>query len=302
MSALLFYLFIKPLSLLPFWILYGISDFLYLVVYKIFGYRKEVINGNLTRSFPDKSAEEIKDIQNEFYHHFFDLIMESIKVFSITKKQVLKRYKYINPEIMDRFYEKGQNLIMAGGHFGNWEYLAVSGGLCVKHQMAALYFPLSNAFFDRKMQESRGKFGFKMIPTKDSKNYFNNPTEKPTVLVFGADQSPSNPRNAYWVRFLNQDTGFVFGIEKYAREYNQPVVFGLINKLKRGHYSIHFEVLIENPKETEYGEIVESYARRLEDQILKQPEYWLWSHKRWKRKKPDDVVVPGSGNPNNVTE
>lgn len=300
MSAVLFYLVIKPVSLLPFGVLYRISDLLYWVLYRGFNYRVNVVNDNLTRSFPNKTKQEILEIQNRFYRYFFDLMVESMKIFSISKKQVTERFKFENPELLDRYFPQNKHVIIAIGHYGNWEYLAVSGNLYVQHQLIAIYFPLTNAFFDKKLAQARSKFGYGLIPTSAVKKHFIQPPIQPSAVFFGADQSPSNPRKAYWTRFLNQDTAVLFGTEKYACEFNQPVLFASIRQFKRGYYSLKFEVLHENPKDSEYGEITELYVRRLEKQVMEQPEHWLWSHRRWKRKKPDDVVVPGSGNPNNV--
>jgi KDO2-lipid IV(A) lauroyltransferase len=292
MSAILYYLVLKPISLLPYWILYGISDILYLVLYKIFGYRVKVVTSNLTNSFPEKSPKEIAKIQNKFYHHLCDLIVESIKQFSLTKKEGLKRFKFTNPEFTDAYFKNGQNIIIVGGHFGNWEYIATIGDLQVKHQMAALYSPLANKFLDKKMKVSRGKYGFELISTKDVRRFFKEQYEVPSMIVFGSDQSPSSSTNAYWTRFLNQDTAVLFGAEKYSKEYNYPLIFGGIRKIKRGFYEFYFELIEENPSSTSYGELSERLTRRIEQQILEQPEYWLWSHKRWKREKPDDVVIP----------
>ena len=291
MSALLYYLVLKPISLLPFWILYRISDFLYIILYKIIGYRVGVVNTNLTNSFPEKSPEEIKDIRNKFYHHLCDLIVESIKLFSISEKEVKKRIIFVNPEVTDAYFDKGQSIMIVGGHCNNWEYTVV-GGLYVSHEMVALYSPLSNNFFEKKMKESRSRFGITLLSTRDAKAFFKDPPENPVMMIFGSDQSPSSSTNAYWTRFLNQDTAVLYGLEKYAKRLNYPVFYAEIRKVKRGCYEFSFELIEENPASTTYGEISEIHVRRLEKQILENPEYWLWTHKRWKREKPDDVVIP----------
>lgn len=291
MSALLYYLVLKPISLLPFWILYLISDFLYIVLYKIIGYRLEVVNTNLTNSFPKKSREEIKEIQNKFYHHLCDLIVESIKLFSISEKEVKKRIVFVNPEVTDAYFDKGQSLMIVGGHCNNWEY-TVAGGLYVSHEMVALYSPLSNKFFEKKMKESRSRFGITLLSTRNAKAFFKTGPETPSMIIFGSDQAPSSSTNAYWTRFLNQDTAVLYGLEKYAKQLNYPVIYAEIRKVKRGCYEFSFKLIEENPATTAYGEISERHVRMLEKQILEQPEYWLWTHKRWKREKPDDVVIP----------
>ncbi len=291
MSALLYYFILKPLSLLPFWILYPFSDFLYLIIYKIIGYRKSVVKTNLTNSFPEKSSKEIKEIQNKFYHHLCDLIVESIKLFSISEKEAGKRLVFTNPELTDAYYKEGKNIMIVGGHSGNWEY-SVVGSLQLLHTLVALYSPFSNSFFERKMKRSRKKFGTILLSTKDAKAFYKESHQKPLMIIFGSDQSPSSSTNAYWTRFLNQDTAVLLGAERYSKEYNYPLLFGGIKKIRRGYYELYFELIEENPATTVYGELSEKLTRRIEQQILEQPEFWLWTHKRWKREKPEDVVIP----------
>ena len=290
MSFLLYDLILKPISLLPFWLLYLLSDFLYLILYKVFGYRTTVVTTNLKNSFPEKSTKEIKEIQDKFYHHLCDLIVESIKLFSLSEKEALKHMKVVNPELPNAYFEQGKNIMVVGGHYANWEYTVICD-LQLKHQMASPYTVLSNRFFENRMKNSRSRFGFLMFSTKKVKEFFINPPDNPYLVVFGSDQSPSSSTNAYWTRFLNQDTAVLFGTEKYSKEYSLPVLFGGIRKVKRGQYEFYFEKLEDNPAATEYGEISEKFTRRIEQQILEKPEYWLWTHKRWKRKKPEDVVI-----------
>jgi KDO2-lipid IV(A) lauroyltransferase len=288
-SALLYYLVILPVSALPFGALYKLSDFLFFLFYRLLKYRRKVIYGNISRSFPDKSPEEHEEITKAFYSHFCDLIVESLKVFSISPKDVDERMKFKNPEVINRFYEEGKNVILAGGHFNNWELFAVGIDQVLKHQSVAIYKPLTNKFFDEKMRATRGKYGLKMIPIVSVKKEFESGKDIRTVTIFGSDQSPGKVANAYWTTFLNQDTAVLYGTEKYAREYNYPVVYGCIKKVSRGHYLVEFELVHENPANTAYGEITEAHTRLLERDILQQPEYWLWSHRRWKHKKPVDL-------------
>jgi len=291
MSALLYYLILKPLSLLPFWILYRISDFLYIVLYRIIGYRVDVVSTNLTNSFPDKSPKEIKEIQHKFYHHLCDLILESIKLFSISEKEANKRIIFINPELTDAYYKEGKNIMIVGGHSSNWEYTVI-GSMQLLHTLVALYSPLSNRFFEKIMKQSRERFGTQLLSTRNTKTFFKEPHKNPLMIIFGSDQSPTSSSKAYWTRFLNQNTAVLFGAEKYSKEYNYPLFFGGIKKIKRGFYEFYFELIEENPASTAHGELSERLTRRIEKQILEQPEYWLWTHKRWKREKPDDVVIP----------
>ncbi|MBN8696453.1 MAG: lysophospholipid acyltransferase family protein [Bacteroidetes bacterium] len=287
LNALLYYLVIIPISLLPFPLLYGLSNFIFFVFYYLIGYRKKVVLGNIQRSFPGKTAKEQEEICKKFYKHFCDLILESLKAFTISEKEVLKRVTCKNPEGINKYFDQGKSVIIAGGHYNNWEIFAVAVDKLIKHQVVGIYKPLTNKYFDEKMRNTRSKYGLEMISTKSVKQYLDQHLNGLTATIFAIDQSPSNPNSAYWTTFLNQDTGVLFGTEKYAKDYNYPVVFGRINKEKRGHYSFEFFDVTDKPQETAYGEITEKITRMLETDINKQPEYWLWSHRRWKHKRPE---------------
>lgn len=270
-------------------VLYVLSDMAYLFLYKLGRYRVKVVNRNLRNSFPDKSKEEITQLRRQFYHHFADLIVESFKVFSITKEEAMARFKVNNPEILEPLVAKNQSFLLVGGHYNNWEMLAVGISGYMQHEAVAIYHRLGNKFLDAKFLSSRGKFGLKMISRQEVKEYFSE-DNKLTCTIFGADQSPSIAKNVYWMDFLNQDTPVMFGVEKFANEKNIPVVFGGITKVKRGYYEFDMEILFEDPSQCAYGEITEAHTKKLEEQILKDPQYWLWTHKRWKRKrKPGEV-------------
>jgi len=285
-SALLYYLVILPVSKLPYPVLYFLSDVLFVVFYYVLGYRMKVIAGNIDRSFPDLSRPEKKAIVRNFYRHFCDLIVESLKVFSITEQQVKQRFIVRNPELLNNYFDQGRSVILAGGHFNNWELFAVAIDQPLKHQAVAVYKPLTNAYFDQLMRVSRGKYGLKMIPISIVKKEFEKSREELAVFILATDQSPGKKTKAYWMNFLNQETAVLFGTEKYATEYNYPVVYGCINKLKRGHYEVVFELVHDQPADTPYGFITEAHTRLLERDILRKPEFWLWSHRRWKHKKP----------------
>ncbi len=286
LNPILYYLVIIPLSLLPFPVLYAISDFLFVIFYYVSGYRKKVVLQNIRNSFPEKSGKEHYAICKKFYMHFSDLVVESIKTFTISEKQVLKRFFVLNPEIIDKYFEQKRSVFIAGGHFNNWELLAVGIDKWVKHKTVGIYTPLSNKYFDGKMQLTRSKYGLKMISTRSVKRFLDSNPNELTATIFAIDQSPSNPNSAYWMTFLNQETAVLYGVEKYAKEYNYPVVYGIINKVKRGHYNLELVDVTASPRETAYGEIIEKTQHLLEIDIRKNPEYWLWTHKRWKHKKP----------------
>ena len=285
-TRILFYLIIIPISILPYPLIYLLSDLLYFILYKIIGYRTKVVFKNIKNSFPDKDIKEQKDIMSKFYKHLCDLIVESIKGFTISEKQLRKRLIVRNPEIADEYARKGQDIIFVGGHINNWEICAQAVPFYSEHDCIGIYKPLSNQFFDRKMKDSREKYGLNLVSMKQTKKTFEK-SAKPKAIIFGSDQSPSNPARAYWLQFLNQDTGVLFGVEKYAKEYNWPVMYVTIYKIKRGYYEVQYKMITDTPLNTSYGEITTSFTKAIENDIIALPQYWLWSHKRWKHKNPN---------------
>lgn len=291
LSAFLYFGVLLPISFLPYRVLYFVSDGLYVLLYYVIGYRKKVVFQNIANSFPEKTTQQHKKIAREFYKHFCDVVVESFKVFSITEKEVKERMIFKNPEVLQPYLEKRQSIILAGGHYNNWELFAVAVDAPMEHQAIAIYKKLKNNFLDLKMRESRGKYGLKMISTKIVKEAFEKEKNTLTATIFAIDQSPGNKSNCYWTTFLHQETGVVFGTEKYAKEYNYPVLFGHIQKIKRGHYYFSFTPIEDNPQQSPHGAIMEKLTRLLEKDIMEQPQYWLWTHKRWKHKRPAGVPI-----------
>ena len=281
---ILYYILVLPISLLPYPVIYFISDILFLIIYKIIGYRRVVVETNLKNSFPDKNKEELKKITINFYHHLCDIIMEGLKGFTISEKQIRKRLVIKNPELSNSFADKGQSIIFVGGHYNNWEICAQAFAIYSNHKCIGIYKPLSNPFLNNKIYTSRSKYGLNLISMNQAKKAFDK-ENKAQAIVFGSDQNPSNPKRAHWVQFLNQDTGVLFGAEKYAKEYGYPVVFVSISKIKRGYYEVEYSLITDNPSKQPHGRITEDFTKRLEQDIINQPEYWLWTHKRWKHKR-----------------
>jgi KDO2-lipid IV(A) lauroyltransferase len=288
MSATLYWLVLKPISLLPYRLLYAVSDVFFVIFYHLIGYRKKVVRGNLTRSFPEKSSSEIRAIEKDFYKHFCDVVLESLKNFSVRDHQLATRFDHHNTAVLDALHSEGRSAILAGGHYANWEMWALSAPAHFKHRLMAIYKRLSNAYFDQKMRETRGKFGLELVSTKDTGEWLKANQNNLTFSVFAIDQSPSNPRKAYWLEFLGQETACLFGTEKYAREYNLAVVFGHLKKVGRGKYAIEYELVTRDPNSMAHGELTIRLQALLEADIRHEPRYWLWSHKRWKHKRPTD--------------
>lgn len=208
-------------------------------------------------------------------------------MFTMPQKQVKKRMVIKNPEVVNQFYDQGRSVILVGGHYNNWEMYAVAVDATTKHKSVAIYKELRNKFWDKRMRDSRQAYGLWMVGTKHIKDVFELDKELLTATIFATDQSPSSAKKAYWTTFLNQDTAVLFGTERYAKKYNLPVIFGKMEKVKRGHYEVTYEVLLDDPTDRPEGEITELHTRKLEEIILEKPEFWLWSHKRWKRKRSE---------------
>ncbi len=270
---------------MPFRALYFISNFMYFLLYKIAGYRRKVVNTNISNSFPTLSKKEVLKIEKEFYSHFCDIIVESIKAFTISKAQVQKRFKHYNTEIFEQF--KGQHITMVGGHNGNWELYAVSIGMHMFHTPIALFTPLTNKFINEKILKSRSKYGLMMRDYKQVKALMKKSDSQSLAIIFGSDQCPKLSQKPYFMEFLKQETAVQYGTEKFAYDYNTPVIYGVIKKLKRGHYAADYKLLTETPRELPFGEITKMHTRMLEEDINKAPSYWLWTHKRWKRTRKD---------------
>jgi KDO2-lipid IV(A) lauroyltransferase len=277
----------KAFSRLPWSVLYSISTFMYWVVFRGIGYRKKVVITNLKNSFPNKSDQEIQSISNDFFKYLADLFMESVKAITMSEKDWQNGFKTGNVELPNSYFDNGQSIVTVLGHYGNWEYLVTAYSRDTKHTVLGVYKPLSNPAFEKLLAAYRTRYGMVLVPLHDAyeviKNYMDK-GETVAIMLIG-DQSPAADRG-YWMNFLNQDTPVFRGAEKLAKQYNLPVLFATLDQTGRGQYQMSFETVYDSPIETEEGEITEVYTKKLEKQILAKPHLWLWSHKRWKHKRP----------------
>jgi len=269
--------------------LYKLSDLLYFIFTRIFAYRKTVILGNIQRSFPTKSDAEHKQLVKEFYRHFSDILVEGIKNLTISKQQLKKRMVVRNPELMQELYDEKRNVILVSGHFNNWEWLISAQNLLFKHQAFGIGMPMTNKFWDKKVNQRRERFGMQVINSSNYQIKFRTFKKKPFAVLTLGDQSPAHSTKSYWLNFLNQDTAVLFGTEQMANDYDFTVVFFVIHKIKRGFYELELKLITKNAKSMDWGEITEMHTKLLEDEIIKNPSQWLWSHKRWKREIPQDL-------------
>jgi Kdo2-lipid IVA lauroyltransferase/acyltransferase len=297
LSAVTFYIalpFIYMVSVLPFYLLYGIADIFYLLLYYVIGYRRKIVLTNLRNAFPDKNEKEINNISKRYYRYLCDLLLESFKTLTITKRSMIKHCSLSSSAqaLFDQLAAEKKSIILAMGHQGNWEWAGNSFSICCKQQLYVIYHPLSNKYFNNLIYKMRTRFNTRLIAMKDTYRDMVATKAEVNATAFIADQTPS-PQNAYWTNFLNQDTPIFKGTEKISRKMNYPVVYAYIKKIKRGYYEIFAEILTDHPAETTDDFISEQFIRRLEKDIISQPETWLWSHRRWKHKRQSSKHVTG---------
>lgn len=291
MGKFLYHIFVFPLSKMPLWLSYRFSDLFYLLLISVFPYRKKVIERNISCSFPNNSVKENRRIKRKFYRFFADMLLEGVKNLSISEKELKKRFVIENPELMDRLYEQNKSVILVSAHYMNWEWMITGQNLFFKHQAIGIGMPLTSKYWDKKINSLRSRYGMHVVHAKNVKETFVDYAKKGvlTATLVLSDQSPADSKKAYWTDFLNQETAVLFGAENLANQYNQAVVFYLPTRVKRGCYSVRLHLITDKPKDLLWGEITEAHTRLLEKRIINEPAPWLWSHKRWKREKPENL-------------
>lgn len=280
------------LSRAPHFILYGIADITYIFLFYIIGYRKKIVYQNLKNSFPEKTDQEIKSIRKKFFHHLSDIFIENIALLKMKPERIRKMVEFKNQEIFNNLYQQGKSIVGVTSHYGNWEIL-ITLPLFTPHTTLGVYKPLNNKFFDREFYKMRAKFGEVLVTMKDAYRtvlQFNQ-KNKLTILGLIADQRPPKRSSNYWTTFLNQETPVFLGPEKIAKKLNAAVIYTHVDKIKRGKYLLNTTLLFEETRNCKTNEITEAHLRLLEKYIQEKPEYWLWSHKRWKHKRDPEIPI-----------
>ncbi len=268
-------------SLLPFWILYGISDFAYFIVYRLIGYRKKVVMENLALAFPGKTLEERKVIAKKFYKNFTDNFIEVIKLLSISENELKKRF-IVDYEQINSFYASGRNVQFHLGHFFNWEYANLSLFENPLYTVLTVYKPLSNKNINRLFMKLRSRFGARLISARKFLRDFMPYSKQKYLLVFVADQNLGAIRKGYWLPFFGKLTPFVTGPEKSAKLNNSLAYYVYFSKVKRGVYQVKFILITDDARSMKEGDITKKLISLLEENIRENPENYLWSHRRWK--------------------
>lgn len=280
---------VLTISLLPLVGLYLLSDIGYIIVYRIIGYRKNIVRQNLRNSFPFKSEKELHSIEKKFYRHLIDLLAEGIYNLRASHKKIVKHYKITNLELAHKYYNQGKSIILMSSHYNNWEYMITSFDRQFKHHVVGVGKDLKDKKFGAKLNQKRTRFGTEVVTSDNVRDVyeFYYKHKVPSAYVMLCDQAPNNPKRCYWTTFLHQETGFIYGAEYFARKYNFPVLYYCVKKVKRGYYEIELQELCPEPQQAEQYSITQSYVYKLEKDIEQAPQYWLWSHRRWKQKRKE---------------
>jgi Kdo2-lipid IVA lauroyltransferase/acyltransferase len=277
------YFLLWVITRFPFSWLYALSAICYPMIYYVIPYRKSIVLKNLRNSFPDWDEKKVKDTARKFYRHFCNSMVESGGLHFMEEKEILKRMKYKNPELVNELFSKGKSIVLMMAHYGNWE-LTLTCPRFVNHEVVAIYKPLSNKYFDGFSRRSRQRFGVTTVPMDKILRYLSEAGKqgKKTMTYFISDQRPHWSQINHWTVFFNQETPVFLGAEKIARKYNMAVVYLKIVPVSKGHYEAEFILLKEEAVNAPEFEITNLYLRTLENNIREAPEYWLWTHNRWK--------------------
>lgn len=277
------------LSLLPMRLLYLLSDCLFFPLFHIVKYRRKVVEKQLDECFPEKSMQERRAIERQFYHFFCDYLVEVIKLFSISKKEMMSRMKFVGIEQVREELKDKKFCFLYLGHYCNWEYIASLSYWLPEIHCGQIYHRIYNQAFDELFLKLRGQFGGESILMKDTLRRILTlrNQEKKVMIGFIADQLPKWENMHHWTTFLNHDTSFFIGAERIAKQVDAALYYVDVERVKRGYYQVRFRLMTLHPKEFPDYELTDQYARLLEESICRQPAYWLWTHKRWKRTKEE---------------
>ena len=278
-------------AICPFRLLYVFSDGLAFLLRGILRYRRTVIRQNLLLSFPDRTPAERHQFFRAFYQNLSDVLLETVKGFSMSREQFARRYRFVNPDVVEEQTRPDRLVFVLATHVANWEWGAPAIGFQVEPRTIGIYKPLRNVYIDSYIRRSRAQFGMHIEPMQDVKTVLQTHANTSAVVVFISDQTPSNPRRAHWFHFLHQPTPFMRGTDGLARRLDAPVVYARTRRVRRGYYELEFELLFAKSRHLPNGAINHAYQQRLEADIQGTPADWLWSHRRWKHQMPTRATL-----------
>ena len=276
----------KSISLLPFPLIYLISDFVAFFLKNIFCYRKRVVYQNIKKTNLKLSTQQISSLVSEFYTHFSDVFFEMIKLDGMNKKQIAEKFVLKNQKLINDYYKDNKSVILMASHYGGFEWCSTLDYF-FKHKVVAIYTPLKDKVLNEIVYKSRSKHGIKFVPRTNSFNEIIKLEKSNSNFIYGlaADQSPQIRTINYWTNFLGVETLFFTGSERLAKELDIPVVFGEMKKIKRGKYQMEFKLIADKPLKLKEKEITEIYKKMVENQIKTNPSYYFWTHRRFKHEK-----------------
>lgn len=270
-----------------------LSDILFPIVYYLVRYRRQVTRTNLRNAYPEKSCAELGRIEREYYRHICDLLVEGLHNLYCHPRSIMRRYRCENRQLVNQYYEQGQSVVLISSHYNNWEYMVSSLNFQLMHLGIGVGKPLNDKSVAGYITRRRSRFGTEIVGpdnVRQTIDYYQK-HHVPCAYMMLSDQSPSNEHKSYWTLFMHQETPFLYGAEYFARKYDLPVIYYEVTKERRGHYKVRFELLCDKPSKVPQYTITARYVKRLEQTISQAPQYWLWSHKRWKRKRPSDMPL-----------
>lgn len=269
------------------------ADIFYFIVYYVVRYRRKVTRTNLANAYPERTEKERRGIERAYYRHMCDLLMEGLHNLYAHPMHIMKRYRIVNHRIVNQYYEQGQSVILMSAHYNNWEYMITSLNYQLMHHGVGVGKPLSNKIVANYITRRRGRYGTEIVDKtsiRQTIEYYQK-HHVPIAYMMLSDQSPNDVHKCYWTTFMHQETPFIYGPEYFARKYNMPVLYYEVSKVRRGYYEVRFSLLCDKPNDVPQYAITSSYINHLNKTIDSAPQYWLWSHRRWKRTRPSDIPL-----------
>lgn len=263
------------------------------MVYYLVRYRRKVTRTNLANAYPERTENERRGIEQAYYHHISDLLVEGLYNLYARPQSIMQRYHFANRQLVNRYYEQGQSIILMSAHYNNWEYMITSLNFQLMHHGVGVGKPLNDKLVANYVTRRRGRFGTEIVDhtnVRQTMEYYRQ-HQVPVAYMMLSDQSPSDERKSFWTMFLHQETPFLYGAEYFARKYDMPVIYYDVTKTSRGRYEVRFTLLCDKPSEVPQYTIISRYIQHLGNTIDAAPQYWLWSHRRWKRKRPADIPL-----------